>query len=91
VLLRNGGLSLDLVDPAQFGGPGHQLLAGGGGMKGWVPSEPKFFRVLSGAGCLALRPRVGAASVVNGFGCGMLALPPKVEAQHRSEALGSGV
>jgi hypothetical protein len=48
-------------------------------MKGWVPSELKFFRVLSRAGCLALLPRFGAASVVNGFGCGMLMLLPRLK------------
>jgi hypothetical protein len=48
-------------------------------MKERVPSELKFFRVLSRAGCPALLPRFRAASVVNGFGCGMLTLLPRLK------------
>jgi len=91
VLLRNGALSLDLVDPAQFGGPGHQLLAGGRRDEGVGPVGAE---VLSSA--IQSGMPDSPASLRGRIRCEWLWLshadaPPKVEAQHRNEAVGGGV
>jgi hypothetical protein len=57
----------------------------GGGIKGRILWGVTFFGAVSRTGTLVfLSPFIQAAYVVNGFGCGMLALS-LVEAQHRSE------